>query len=640
MIAHESGGQILIDNVELSSPVQANMYDNELLEAHYITGDGRGNENIGLTTVHHIFHSEHNRLVDHIKDVAVASNDAAFLNEWLRDGVTPVTSIPLDAAGKEALIAQLDAADAWDGARIFQAARFGTEMQYQHLVFEEFARKVQPQVDLFFAATQVYDTAINPAIFAEFAHVVYRFGHSMLTETVDRFSADFNVVGDADPTKAGDQQIGLIAAFLNPLEFAASGLTPDQAAGAIVRGTTRQLGNEIDEFVTETLRNNLLGLPLDLATINLARGRDAGVPSLNAARAEFFAMTGDSQLTAYISWVDFGANLKHFKSLVNFIAAYGKHPSITSADTLIEKRAAAYALVYGENGMDGIPNSGDEPTVGVPIDRLEFLTSTGDWANNAGFARDLDGVTTTGLGDVDLWIGGLAERKMPFGGFLGSTFNFVFETQMEMLQDGDRFYYLERTAGLNFLTELENNSFANLIMINTDATHLPGDVFSTPGFILEVNASKQFTGIGDGNDDPEGVIRNNPAIAGTDSNYLEYTGGEHVVLGGTNPATSQIPAATISSLPASATTRSTVTAATTASRVATATTCCAAAPATTSLPTRAVMTISRAATETMSSTRAMASTWFSADTARTSSSPARMLQRRSAEGETTSSSVA
>ena len=41
---------------------------------------------------------------------------------------------------------------------------------------------------------------------------------------------------------------------------------------------TRQVGNEIDEFVTSALRNNLLGLPLDLATINLARGRDTGVP--------------------------------------------------------------------------------------------------------------------------------------------------------------------------------------------------------------------------------------------------------------------------------------------------------------------------------------------------------------------------
>ena len=101
-------------------------------------------------------------------------------------------------------------------------------------------------------------------------------------------------------------------------------------------------------------------------------------------------------------------------------------------------------------------------------------------------------MTTTGVDAIDFWIGGLAEKQMPFGGLLGSTFNFVFETQMEKLQNGDRFYYLERTAGLNFLTELENNSFAKLIMANTDATHLPGDVFTTPGFILEVDQTQQF----------------------------------------------------------------------------------------------------------------------------------------------------
>ena len=153
---------------------------------------------------------------------------------------------------------------------------------------------------------------------------------------------------------------------------------------------------------------------------------------------------------------------------------------------------------------------------------------------------------------------------MPFGGLLGSTFNFVFETQLEKLQNGDRLYYLARLAGLNFLNELENNSFAKLIMANTDTTHLPGDVFSTPGFILEVDPTRQFTGLNepgpdgiqgddpstpdvdegaddvvgadaiDGNSDPAGdVIRDNPATPGADTNYLEYTGDQHVVLGGT-----------------------------------------------------------------------------------------------------------
>src|SRR5262249_28507607 len=157
---------------------------------------------------------------------------------------------------------------------------------------------------------------------------------------------------------------------------------------------------------------------------------------------QFFAMTGDGQLKPYISWADFAANLKHIDSLVNFIAAYGTHESILSAPTLDAKRAAAALLVFGDQVVDpdGIPGNGDETTILAPADRIDFLTSTGTWANNSAThtTKDLDGVTTTGLGNIDFWIGGLAEKQMPFGGLLGSTFNFVFETQLESLQNGDR----------------------------------------------------------------------------------------------------------------------------------------------------------------------------------------------------------
>ncbi len=118
-------------------------YDNELLDAHYVAGDGRVNENIGLTAVHAIFHSEHNRLVAQTMDTVLDSHDLAFLNEWL---LNPVTALPVTPAEIGALL--------WNGERLFQAAKFGTEMQYQHLVFEEFARTVQPRVDLFFAPTR------------------------------------------------------------------------------------------------------------------------------------------------------------------------------------------------------------------------------------------------------------------------------------------------------------------------------------------------------------------------------------------------------------------------------------------------------------------------------------------------------
>src|SRR5262249_1586901 len=240
-------------------------------------------------------------------------------------------------------------------------------------------------------------------------------GHSMLTETVDRFDANFDVVGDpnsADP----DQQLGLIAAFLNPLAYAASGPTPEEATGAIVRGVTRTVGNEIDEFVTEALRNNLLGTPLDTAVLNLARGRDTGIPPLNEARREFYAATSDPELKPYTSWADFAQHIKHPESLINFIAAYGTHDAIASQTTFEGKRAAALLLVLGDgNDADGVTINGVTYT-----DRLDFLNSTATWANDSTVhtAKDFDGVTTTGLGGIDFWIGGLAEDVTPCGGLL------------------------------------------------------------------------------------------------------------------------------------------------------------------------------------------------------------------------------
>jgi Ca2+-binding RTX toxin-like protein len=468
-------------------------YDNELLDRHYIAGDGRANENIGLTAVHHVFHSEHNRQVELMKGIILETGNLTFINEWLSTDLTSLADI-----GTTPL--------AWDGERLFQSAKFVTEMQYQHLVFEEYARKVQPFVNLFVN----YDGELNPAILAEFAHTVFRFGHSQLNETVDRYDANYNA-----------QHVDLISAFLNPVEFANSGLNAEEAAGALARGMTRQQGNEIDEFVTEALRNNLVGLPLDLAAINIARGRETGVPSLNEARAQFFAGTGDSQLKPYESWYDFAMHLKNPVSLVNFIAAYGTHETITLAATAEEKREAACKIVFNVPGVS-------------PADRLDFLLGEGEFA----------GGSLGGLNNVDFWIGGLAEKKMVFGGMLGSTFNFVFEVQLETLQDADRFYYLSRLANLNLTAQMENNKFSDMIHRNTDATHLPGDVFSTPDYFIEADISKQFNaGLGHAVDPTEGgdfilssimpkvtrIDENNDGIAES----VRYVGAEHVVMGGT-----------------------------------------------------------------------------------------------------------
>ncbi|MCK0110841.1 cell wall-binding repeat-containing protein [Ornithinimicrobium sp. F0845] len=730
-------------------------YDNVLLGEHFVTGDGRGNENIGLTAVHHVFHAEHNRLLGDIMETLDANPDLKAAYE---------SSGELDDWSYE--------------ERLFQAARFGTEMQYQHLVFEEFARTVQPQIDAVVFNENAYDSTIDASIKAEFAHVVYRFGHSMLTEDIHREGF-------------GAEPAALLDGFLNPVAFhcrvqpdinnecpnpAVNLMTTEEAAGAIVNGTTNQAANQIDELVTSTLRNSLLGLPLDLATINIIRGRDTGMPSLQQARRTFYAETGNPNLEPYSSWEDFGLALRNgnnfgrgesTSSLVNFVAAYGTHPTIEAQTTVVGRRQAAEVLVNGvattdiveriaganryetaaqisrnnyqtasvvyvsnstspidsltsgpaaaarnapllfvgqnsipqatalelfrlkperivvlggtgvistqvansletytttntvtrlsgpsrydtaaaisldafptadavyiANGFsfvdalpggaaaaaedapmllvngstvpnatqaelerltpskivllggssiitpavesmlatyladggqivrlsganryetavsisdsfatvgggtvylatgqdfpdalaaapvaglqgapillmprsDALPNStrdellrldpgrvvilGGEgvitlvqealiealfPDPEAPGDRQAFMRSTGTWASEAG-------ITTTGLEEVDFWTGGLAEALDPFGGMLGSTFNHVFEQQLEDLQFGDRFYYLFRNQGEQLFGALEANSFSSLIQRNTDASLLPGDIFLT-----------------------------------------------------------------------------------------------------------------------------------------------------------------
>jgi Ca2+-binding RTX toxin-like protein len=177
-------------------------------------------------------------------------------------------------------------------------------------------------------------------------------------------------------------------------------------------------------------------------------------------------------------------------------------------------------------------------------DRIAFLNSTGIYANTA------DGVTTTGVDDIDLWIGGLAEKQMPFGGMLGTTFGFIFENQLESLQNGDRFYYLSRTAGLHFGIELENNSFAKLVMLNTDATTCPRTSSRRrPSRSRSTRTTSSPAWATTAGTIPPAAppwcrwsSATTPPRPGQDQAYLRYTGEDHVVLGGTGATTPSSPA--------------------------------------------------------------------------------------------------
>ncbi len=154
---------------------------------HIITGDGRGNENIGLTAVHHVFHEEHNGQVVNIRTSIQAEAATILVNEG--------------QAAADAFLAQWQSAPGvWDGEKLYQAARIITESEYNHIAIDQYVGTLYGALPEFVS----YSSDINPGVSLEFSQAVFRLGHSMLTET-------FEVT---DPNTG--QDLKLLDMFLNP----------------------------------------------------------------------------------------------------------------------------------------------------------------------------------------------------------------------------------------------------------------------------------------------------------------------------------------------------------------------------------------------------------------------------------------
>ena len=395
---------------------------------HYIAGDGRVNENFGLTAIHHVFHEEHNYQIQNLQN-AIYAEDAAsgganheILHGWQADtGLQDQDGNFVTATGEIA----------WDADKMFQAAKLIVEMEYQHAAVDQYARTITPRIPEFVGYSSGQDSTVT----LEYAQAAFRFGHSTIRETIDTI----------DPTQGLTGKImsfALESAFLNPQGFAENG------PGAIALGMSHQQMNEVDEFITPALSQGLLGQPLDLAAINIARGRDIGIPTLN----DFREAVG---LVKYTSWADFGQHMIHPGSLVNFIAAYA-----FDGDT-----AKAAAIIGLDNGS--IAEGSAQAMDFTLNDAIAFL--------NNDTSHPVIGAGS--FNSIDTWIGGLAEAHVP-GGLLGETFDLVFVSQINALMDGDRFYYLYRLVNQQFGEEVNNGQFKDIVERNTGLSHLNGSIFA------------------------------------------------------------------------------------------------------------------------------------------------------------------
>ena len=421
---------------------------------HYIAGDGRVNENFGLTSIHHVFHEEHNYQVENLKTWIYAhdSNNPGATDPHEQLHNWQVFQTTQDSAGNYTY--GVDGPIAWDEDKMFNGTKLIVEMEYQHAAVDQYARTITPRIQEFVG----YSTGVDSTISLEYAQVAFRFGHSTIRETIDTIDPSGWMMGHVT-------RYALEKAFLNPQGYA------DEGVAAITLGLSRQQMNEVDEFITPALNQGLLGQPLDLAAINIARARDMGIPTLNDFREGI-------SLARYTSWDDFGKNMIHPESLVNFIAAYSFGGDVAKAEAILGlfdgSISETIPLVTGTPPNEVTTLVSNPDALGfTAADALAFMLNnsvTGTNATELNTARD-------GFNHIDSWIGGLAEAHVP-GGLLGETFDAIFVAQIQSLMDGDRFYYLYRLFGTQIHEEVNNGQFKDIVERNTGLSHLNGSIFA------------------------------------------------------------------------------------------------------------------------------------------------------------------
>lgn len=213
----------------------------------FVAGDVRANENIELTSMHALFIREHNRLAEQI----------AAENRDLSD------------------------------EQIYQRARELVIAEIQVITYKEWLPALIGQNAL--RAYRGYNPNVNPGIANEFSTASFRL-HSAINDDVEFFDNEgrpiaFTYVNDAGETVEVDGEIALLDAFFNPTLFGQTGVD------GILKYAASTHAQEIDTQIVASLRDFLFGQPgqggLDLATLNIQRGRDHGLADYNSVRAAY-----------------------------------------------------------------------------------------------------------------------------------------------------------------------------------------------------------------------------------------------------------------------------------------------------------------------------------------------------------------
>ena len=223
----EVGGEIDPNSPEMAMPMP-------FVQKWFVAGDVRANENPSLIAMHTLFVREHNRLCDELKE---------------------------EHPG-------------WTDEQLYQHARRIVGGLMQSIVYEEWL----PSMGVHIPHYSGYDANVNPGIMNVFSAAAYRYGHTVINGTILRMNNEGDIIPQGN--------LALRDAFFNPeIIPSGGGLSP------LFIGMATQVEQGFDCKMINDLRNFLFGAPgaggLDLASLNINRGRERGLADYNTIRQDF-----------------------------------------------------------------------------------------------------------------------------------------------------------------------------------------------------------------------------------------------------------------------------------------------------------------------------------------------------------------
>ena len=206
-------------------------------ERCFFAGDVRSNEQVGLTAMHTLWVREHNRIAKQLK----------ILN------------------------------GGWNDEKLYQETRKIIGAMLQKITYKDFLPKLMGSwiLHTLIPPYKGYNASVDASIPNAFATAAFRFGHSLIRPVFSRYLSDQYERGTNKP-------LNLLNSFFNIKAFQETKLS------AIFRGLATDSSRRMDESLNSVLTTQLFkktSAPgLDLASLNLQRQRDHGLPSYTVWR--------------------------------------------------------------------------------------------------------------------------------------------------------------------------------------------------------------------------------------------------------------------------------------------------------------------------------------------------------------------